>query len=1093
MKVSSSLKKQLLKTNKLTFELLESGDIYKISYDDYQINLLNGNLLDGQTANIYLRIKDSKPYQYLPLIGIKANSRFKLEKNKAIYQGKVFDMRYQVTLTVLNDRWYYDVLVEPSKTINTYDLVYGQDVGIAHTGSIMSSEAYTAQYTDHSVYTGDFGYAIQSRQNQGDPQFLQLGGLGQITNYATDGFQVFGRTYKVDTKMVGLEDDLVNQKYQYEFPYLSLQSENLSGNKQNVFTFYGYYEPSRPEILRQMLKVQHNHQAVYKFIDFESNKFQGFAYDVLQPAPLPKKYIQQNYKNRRHLEKDEKGDILSFFTDNHVHVVTRKKESLVERQHGHLLISGDLLAGEDKTFASTNWMYGVFSSHVVLGNTNIQKLTGDVRNPLNIHRISGLRMFVEMAGRYQLLATPNLYEMGVNYARWIYQLEDDQIIVTAHVKLKDYVHRVSFKSLTGKTYNVIAMNQLVFGDHEYQRDFNIAIDGQEAILTADNNAFVKEKYPNLKYKFVVSDGITFGKDDVLFGEEKGHGILSFKVDNKESFTIDIVATYDEFKAYQLDLKIDQQAYKSFINNLTGYQFKHRKQQKPLNQLEDTLYWYTHNALVHYASPHGLEQANGAAWGTRDVLQGPVELFFAANRLDLIRDIILKVFSRQFSENYDFPQWFMFDQYYAIQAHESHGDIIAWPLKVLADYLAATEDLSILDEKVPFMSMTKNVWENHDATLKQHVEKTLNAIQNSFVKGTSLPAYGGGDWDDTLQPANQKLIDHMVSGWTPILLYQGLDGLSKALEGTPLGIRANTLKTRIKNDYEKHMMADDVPAGFVVFEKDHVDYLLHPRDKNTGLKLRLLPLTRSIIAEFIDSHQANYHNTLIEQHLKHPDGVRLMDTFVTYKGGEKTYFQRGETAANVGREIGILYVHAHIRYIEAMAKLGRADEAFEALFTINPILIKNHVNNAGLRQANTYFSSSDAAFLDRYEAKENFNLVKSGQVEVKAGWRLYSSGPGIYIHQMISHVFGIRYTHNRLILDPVLPDKLKGVEVLVRQFNKNIRIKYSYKDHVSGVKINGKLRPGFVRKLANNIYRPGGVEIYLTAFDNLGENILIELI
>jgi len=106
MKVSSSLKKQLLKTDKLTFELLESGDIYKISYDDYQINLLNGNLLDGQTANIYLRIKDSKPYQYLPLIGIKANSRFKLEKNKAIYQGKVFDMRYQVTLTVLNDRWY---------------------------------------------------------------------------------------------------------------------------------------------------------------------------------------------------------------------------------------------------------------------------------------------------------------------------------------------------------------------------------------------------------------------------------------------------------------------------------------------------------------------------------------------------------------------------------------------------------------------------------------------------------------------------------------------------------------------------------------------------------------------------------------------------------------------------------------------------------------------------------------------------------------------------------------------------------------------------------------------------------------------------
>ena len=31
-------------------------------------------------------------------------------------------------------------------------------------------------------------------------------------------------------------------------------------------------------------------------------------------------------------------------------------------------------------------------------------------------------------------------------------------------------------------------------------------------------------------------------------------------------------------------------------------------------------------LVHYLSPHGLEQFGGAAWGTRDVSQGPTEFF-----------------------------------------------------------------------------------------------------------------------------------------------------------------------------------------------------------------------------------------------------------------------------------------------------------------------------------------------------------------------------------------------------------------------------------------------------------------------------------
>jgi len=1092
MKISSKLKKYTVKQDKLSFDLLESGDIFRIYYQDYQINLLNGNLLDGQTANIYLRIKDQKPYQYFPVIGIKAKTSFKVFDNKVIYQGSILDTKYQVTLTVFNDRWYYDVLVNKSSEFKKFDIVYGQDVGIAHTGSILSSEAYTAQYIDHSVYEGMYGYVIQSRQNQGTPQFLQLGALDKVERFATDGFQIFDRSYKVDSKMLGLENDLVNQKYQYEFPYISLQSKTLDASDINTFTFYGYYEPERKVILRSMLELQHDHHASREWIEIESNVFKAFEYQLLKTEPLDKKYFKKNYKSMRHLEKDTKGNVLSFFTDNHVHVVTDLKERLVERQHGHLLISGDLLSGKELTFATTNWMFGVFSSHVVLGNTNIQKLTGDLRNPLNLHRISGLRMFVEIDGKEYLLATPNVYEMGIHYTRWIYQLKDDQLIVTMHVKLNAYVQRLHVTSLSGKTYNFKLINQLVLGDSEYQRDFNLNVIKDSVLITAEDNGFVKERYPGLKYKFVSNKHVTFGTDSLLFGEEKGHGILSFNYQDQSDFTLDTIATYDNFSDEQLNIDKDQIEYTSFINELTGYQFKLKKKRNELEQLEDTLFWYTHNALVHFASPHGLEQSNGAAWGTRDVLQGPVELFMSANRYDLVRMILLRVFSRQFIENYDFPQWFMFDKYYPIQAHESHGDIIVWPIKVLADYLKATKDFSILDAQVPYMSMETNEWVMHDATLKQHVDKTLNAIQNSFVKGMNLPAYGGGDWDDTLQPANKKLTDHMVSGWTPLLLYQGLDGLSKVLDGTPLSRRAETLKIRLKNDYESHILKDNIPAGFIVVEPDHVDYLLHPRDKNTGLKYRLLPLTRSIISEMIDLEQAQKHYQVIESNLKHPDGVRLMDTFVTYKGGEQTYFQRGETAANVGREIGIMYVHAHIRYIESMAKLGYAKDAYEAVFKINPINIKHHVKNAQIRQANTYFSSSDAAFLDRYQAKEKFMDVKSGAVEVKAGWRLYSSGPGIYINQLIGNVMGIRFTNDQLILDPVIPDELKGMTTTFKQLGKTITVKYNYKTEITNVKVNGKLYPEFVRQLTDNPYRVSGVAIYKTLFDKFMGDIQIEL-
>ena len=38
--------------------------------------------------------------------------------------------------------------------------------------------------------------------------------------------------------------------------------------------------------------------------------------------------------------------------------------------------------------------------------------------------------------------------------------------------------------------------------------------------------------------------------------------------------------------------------------------------------------------------------------------------------------------------------------------------------------------------------------------------------------------------------------------------------------------------------------------------------------------------------------------------------------MAYTGGTSRIFKRAESAANFGREVGLQYVHAHIRYIEA---------------------------------------------------------------------------------------------------------------------------------------------------------------------------------
>jgi cellobiose phosphorylase len=329
-----------------------------------------------------------------------------------------------------------------------------------------------------------------------------------------------------------------------------------------------------------------------------------------------------------------------------------------------------------------------------------------------------------------------------------------------------------------------------------------------------------------------------------------------------------------------------------------------------------------------------------------------------------------------------------------------------------------------------------------ASLKDHVWDILTTLLASAIPGTHLPSYGGGDWDDTLQPANAALTKKMVSGWTVALLYEALKGL----ESYPLFEEKRQMVltdfiVALKRDYHNYLIVDGVPAGFVIFHDDHREVLLHPQDKTTGLQYRLLPFNRGIISNMFEPNQIPGYQAIIKHYLRHPDGVRLMNTAVTYQGGKKTYFQRAETAANFGREISIQYVHAHIRYIEAMCRIHDGEEAWWGLNVVNPIAMKEYVSNAMLRQRNVYFSSSDAAFLDRYKANREFEKIRQGTIPVKAGWRLYSSGPGIYLSTLIRRFLGIHVYHGKLLIDPQQAQALDGLIVQYHDQGTPITITY----------------------------------------------------
>jgi len=505
--------------------------------------------------------------------------------------------------------------------------------------------------------------------------------------------------------------------------------------------------------------------------------------------------------------------------------------------------------------------------------------------------------------------------------------------------------------------------------------------------------------------------------------------------------------------------------------------------REVRRLAEMLPWLLNNALVHYLSPRGLEQYSGGGWGTRDACQGPLEMLLALDCPEAARDLVLRVFAAQNADG-DWPQWFQFiERERDLRASDSHGDIVFWPLLALARTVLGTGDGSLFDAQVPFHGRPGA--SEAPATLLQHVKRALHVIARRRVAGTALAAYGHGDWNDSLQPADPSMRERLCSAWTVTLHHQTLAALAKALRFAGHAERAARLEAEIlhiRRDFRTYLMADGVIAGYGVFSAGAVDeLLLHPRDRQTGVRYSLLPMMHAILEGLCTPEEAAAHLTIMREHLWGPDGARLFDRPLPYRGGPERLFQRAESSAFFGREIGIMYTHAHLRYAQMQAHVGDARGLLRSLALAHPVQLRERLPQASLRQANCYFSSSDAAFRDRYQAQENYAQVAAGTVPLDGGWRVYSSGPGIMLSLLVTGLLGVRREGDALVIDPVIAPELSGLRaelsVLGRRVQMEVQVdRHGYSPRL--IALNG--RPLAFTRL-DNPYRAGGAAIPLDAW------------
>ena len=1100
------------------FQLNANGSIHRMDCGDILINLFPGNQAEGGPCNIHLRLHGAV-VESTPLLGPGSPACWQFDGTGMMGCGQWRDINFRIRLLLAESAtaWFWHVELENTGSARLQcDLIHTQDLGIAHYGAVRLNEFYVSHYIDHcQLEHATRGTTIASRQNQsmgGRFPWTVIGSLGKGVSHATDALQFHGLANRAGTMPPALSTGLPGTRMQHEHSLVCIQDEAivLEPGGKSTRGFFASFESDHPAATSP--EDAQRIDAVLALPEAScppwsagnpGNPITGGLFAIapwLEVIDLTDEELSVHFgPEQRHAERED-GHLLSFFTAERSHVVLRAKEFKVLRPHGHILRSGSSLVPDEAALTSTAWMGGVFHSMVTQGHVSINRFLSTCHTYLGMFRSHGQRVFIEIGGKWQMLGTPSAFEMRAEACRWIYKHEGGLIEVCSSALEASHELHLSLKVLDGISARFLISNHAAINGDDGSRPGPVIHElvGNSIHVRALPDSDVGRRFPEGYFVIEPAAGTTFektGGDELLHEDSISRNEPFLCVLTKSS---DAIGLLIRGGLVESAIPLTEGFWDSISSGLTISAPPTSARVQAAQRTSEIFPWFVHNALIHYLSPRGLEQYSGGGWGTRDVCQGPVELLLSLGRFAPVRDLLCRVFCQQNPDG-DWPQWFMFfERERNIRPGDSHGDIVYWPLFALAQYLTATGDAGLLDETLPYFQADES--SAVTASIRQHVERALELIQHRVIDGTVLAAYGHGDWNDSLQPAKPDMREKLCSSWTVTLNYQTFIALAAAFKQIGLVDRATELETmaaKILAEFQRVLIVDDVISGLAYFHEDGgIDYLLHPRDGTTGLSYSLLPMIHAIINDMLTPGQAATHLGLIRDHLLGPDGAHLFDRPMAYHGGLQTYFQRAESASYFGREIGIMYMHAHIRYCEALAHFGDAEGFFQGLSQLNPIAIRDLVSTATPRQANCYYSSSDPTFADRYTAFADYDKVKRGEITLEGGWRVYSSGAGISTRLILQCFLGLRQETSSLVMDPVIPADLDGLTADLRLAGHMVTVTYRINATGCGpvaVELNGE-KLEFTREV--NPYRAGAVRISMDAFASAltgnGDQLVIRL-